>query len=185
MEVVSKLAAMACAAILVAACGQSRFPASPSVGIPTQAPRTRIAPNGPCVLVGSARAPGSNGSNAPLEVGKSPDYAVVIWVPGLNARPCRAAMTRIGKSAANALAGAIDAAPLFPKGTFNCPADDGGAADVYFAYRGAPSVARVWISLAGCRPVVMEDRWPRQLDSSIMDLLRAGAPQAWEHYLSG
>ena len=185
MKVVSRLAAMACAAILVSACGQSRFPATPSIGIPTQAPRTRIASNGPCVLVGGARAPGSNGSNVPLEVARNPDYAVVIWVPGLNARPCRAAMTRIGMSEARSLAGAIDAAPLFPKGTFNCPADDGGAADIYFAYRGASPVARVWISLAGCRPVVMEDRWPRQLVSSIMDLLRHGAPQAWRHYLSG
>ena len=176
---------MACSAILVAACGRSGLSAPHSGGIPSKVPQARIVTNGPCVLTGGGRPPGSNGSNTPLNVGKNPAFAVVIWVPGLNARPCRAALTRIGKSGARALAGAIDAAPLFPKGTFNCPADDGGAADVYFAYRGAPSVARVWISLAGCRPVVMEDRWPRQLDTTIMDLLRAGAPQAWRHYLGG
>ena len=64
-----------------------------------------------------------------MEVGRNPDFAVVIWVPGMNARPCRAALTRLGKGSARALAGAIDAAPLFPRGTFSCPADDGGAAE--------------------------------------------------------
>ena len=183
VKVASVWVALVFAATLLAACGQAPPPVDGAGSLPSKAPPATIMANGACILAGSKGAPTSNGSRTTLEVRTNPRFARVIWVPGLNARPCRAVLSRLGRGEADALATAIDAAPLFPTGTIACPNDDGGAADVYFSYRTAPSVARVWISLAGCRPIAAMDRWPRKLDSSVMDLLRSGAPRAWRHYL--
>ena len=185
MRGTSRLAVLVSTSVLAASCGGAPAPAAKSVGLPTEAPQARIVSTGPCLVVGSKGPPAINGSRTPLEIGASPRSAVVIWVPGMNARPCRAELTRLGKTQSRALAIAIDAAPLFPSGVLSCPAYDGGAADVYFAYRGTPSVVNVWISLAGCRSVNVLNRWPRRVDSSITDVLRTGAPRAWRRYLGG
>lgn len=183
MKLRSTGAVVLAAAILTAACGQATPLTRGGGPLPTRALPAKIAANGPCVLVGGRAAPTPGESQTPLEVGSDPLFAVVLWVPGLNARPCRAALTRLDEAEAGALADAINAAPVFPHGTIACPADDGGAADVYLAYDGGASVARVWISLAGCHPVTAQDRWPRKLDASIVRALRAGAPRPWQRYL--
>lgn len=60
-----------------------------------------------------------------VTVEADPSSVVAIWSPGGNASPCQNVRTTGGQPAARALAHDVRTAPMFPRGTRNCPSDDG------------------------------------------------------------
>lgn len=79
-----------------------------------------------------------------------PTGGVALWLPGMNARPCRAVLTSLSRSQATAFAAAVDAAKTWPSGRYNCPADDASSVSVFLFYAGRPQAEVVREGLAGC-----------------------------------
>lgn len=85
-----------------------------------------------------------------LWVDPDPDGGVALWLPGMNASPCRARLTQLSANQATAFADAVEHSQPVPPGTYNCPADDGAAVDVYLTYGGHDRAEVVQVPLGGC-----------------------------------
>lgn len=142
---------------------------------PTRAPAA-VGPGG-CVLQGAAPATATAGQSL-VGVDRSPSGVIIVWVPGLNQRPCRAQLGRDGSRIARGLAAAVDTAPAVPPGSSACPAADGAGADLYFLYPGRPG-EQAQVSLSGCEDVGAPGRAPRQLSDDLVAALRPLAPGPW------
>jgi hypothetical protein len=108
---------------------------------------------------------------------RDPTGATLLWLPGFNARPCRAALTHLDASGARALAEAVDSTRPFPNGSFSCPADDESAVTAFLSYRHARSEV-VRIRLAGCGGVHAPARDARWLSDAVRHAL-GPAPAGW------
>ena len=102
-----------------------------------------------CVKPGDGLAP--SGGNTRPRVDLDPTGATVLWLPGLNSRPCRTVLTHIGAVRARRLAAEVDRAKPFPRGPIECPADDGSAATVFLTYARRAEAEVVRVGLTGCR----------------------------------
>lgn len=69
-----------------------------------------------------------------LSVTKNPTSALVYWLPGDNAKPCRVVSSTLSTRQASALAESIDSTPPMGNGVFNCGMGDGSAAEVHFHF---------------------------------------------------
>ncbi|MGZ4141866.1 MAG: hypothetical protein ACXVQY_05095 [Actinomycetota bacterium] len=114
-----------------------------------------------------------------VTVDDHPRALVAIWVPGLNYRPCRSALTRGTAAQAQRIAQDIRAAPAFPKGRFSCPNDDASAVRLYFEYAGSARVEGVDVSLRGCLPISAAGRAARRVTLALIRDLLPIAPQPW------
>lgn len=74
---------------------------------------------------------------------------------------------------ARALAGAINAAPAWPSGRYNCPDDHGSTATITFL-RSGRTVTRVTARPTGCASID-----GRQMTAAAANLLRRYGPPAW------
>lgn len=71
---------------------------------------------------------------------------------------------------ARALLGAINAAPVWPSGRYNCPEDDGSTATITFL-RSGRTLTRVTARLTGCGSID-----GREMTASVATLLRRSGP---------
>jgi len=101
-----------------------------------------------CVSPGDGLAP-SGGSTRPW-ADPDPSGATVLWLPGLNSKPCRTVLTHLGPVRARTFAADVDKAKPFPKGAISCPMDDGSSATVFLAYAGRTETEVVRVGLTGC-----------------------------------
>jgi hypothetical protein len=135
-------------------------------------PRTLpvLTSGSPCL---SGRSPGPGGLFW-VGVDDDPRSVTAVWWPTANDDACRVAETHGDRAAAEALATAVRTAPARFTGTVNCPADVGGAVDLYFAYR--KGWERVRVLPTGCAEVVAAGRSARRWlgDDSLATLKPAG-----------
>lgn len=81
---------------------------------------------------------------------RDPAGGVALWLPGMNARPCRAVLTTLTRSQATAFAEAVDAAKARSSGIYNCPMDDASSVTVFLSYAGQRLAEVVREALLGC-----------------------------------
>ena len=95
-------------------------------------------------------------------VDADPAGVVLVWYPGMNAKPCHSELDdRSDDSAlARRLADDIRSAPSGPSGTYNCPNDDGGGVTLYFRYPAHTRAETVDVMLGGCGGIVARGRGP-------------------------
>lgn len=151
-------------------------------------PVTRQAParppaasrrHGACVVHQRSTTPGT--THGLVWVRRHPTGAVLIWLPGLNAKQCRARRTTADQHRAEALAAAIERAPRVSGRTYACPSDDGTALRLYFEYRHhADEYAGV--ALSGCRWIGAPGRSSRWVTQRMNHQLKAEAPKGWKDY---
>lgn len=118
-------------------------------------PRLRLLTGAHCPAtdagIAGVRNPGAHLTRALLPAGR-PTAALRCAYYGANGRPSRLkTQQRLGPARARALAAAITRIPVSHLvGTeYNCPADDGSAVLVAFAYPGRPAVD-LWAEVTGC-----------------------------------
>jgi hypothetical protein len=128
-----------------------------------------------CFVGGTASSQPADGL---VTVSADPISAVAIWIPGMNSKECQIVRTPIAQPAALKLATDIRTAPEFPKGTINCPSDDGTRVVLDFSYHGKASQEAV-ADLAGCSMVEATGRASRQLTRDLRRDLAPVAPPAW------
>lgn len=168
-------------AVLAAGCTGARTDHHPAVGTPvptvapTRAPAAVVA--GDCALQGVS-AHTATTEQGLVSVDPSASGLVILWVPGLNQRPCWAELVDSGSGVARRLAAAIDTAPATTPGTTACTAADNTGAELYFQYPGRPS-ERADVSLSGCEGVAAPGRDQRQLSDDLAASLLPLAPGAW------
>jgi hypothetical protein len=139
--------------------------------VPASRQRGRV-----CITPGSQVTPASHGRL--VSVDPHPVGVTLVWLPGLNQRPCRSVMTRENAPVASRLQAELDAARAFPHRAINCPMDDGAAVDLYFDYDHGLSEF-VQVGLAGCAPAVAPHRTARMGFGALVAELLAIAPPAW------
>ncbi|MBN9619014.1 MAG: hypothetical protein J0H43_04705 [Actinobacteria bacterium] len=129
-------------------------------GVPTVAPGASLEPVSPvspvpgaspagpmCVVAG--RVSSWPAPQQTVSVPAGPIAITIVWLPGLNAVPCQAVLTRSGAALARHLAADVDLARPVGDGTYNCAADDESGLRLYFSYSGR-RVSVVDASLSGC-----------------------------------
>lgn len=157
-----------------------------AVGAPVHAVAPTRAPaavgSGGCTLKGTS--PDTPTEQALVSVDRPPSGVVIVWVPGLNQRPCRAQLIHDGARIARGLVAAIDTAPVIPPGSSACPAADGAGADLYFTYPGRAG-EQAQVELSGCEGVGAPGRAPRQLSDDLVAALLPLAPGPWRTRFPG
>jgi hypothetical protein len=158
------------------ACG--RAAAAPSSLIPA----THLS--GPVCVVSDYSPISDSSSKTPPTVSAHPVGVTVIWLPGLNSKTCKAAMTRGNAHIASALASDIDHASVVPNSTtIVCPADDGTSARLYFTYsRGA--MQRIDADLSGCAWITAPGDASRRSNAQFRKNMATLAPSAWRGYVA-
>ncbi len=169
--------------VLAAGCAGASTDHLTVVGAPVHAvaPTRAAAAVGPagCVLQGAAPDTDTDPVVQGLvSVDRSPSGVAIVWVPGLDQRPCRAELVRAGPPIARGLVAAIDTAPAIPPGTTACPAADDTEADLYFLYPGRPA-EQSQVGLSGCESVGAPGRAPGQLSDDLVAALLPLAPGPW------
>jgi hypothetical protein len=121
-------------------------------------PRLRVLASGSCPAtdahIAGVRNPGAHLTRTVLPAGR-PATALRCSYYGANGWPFKLkAQQRLGPARARALAAAIARIPVshLIGGTTSCPADDGSAVLVAFAYPGSGSVD-VWAEVTGCATI--------------------------------
>ncbi|MEV0407643.1 hypothetical protein [Actinoallomurus sp. NPDC050550] len=114
-----------------------------------------------------------------VSVDARPIGVVAVWLPGMNQRPCRAALTRGNADFARRLATDIRTAPKWPSGAYNCPMDDASGASLYFEQSGTAKAELVDVHLAGCRGIGAPGRSSRELTDRLSHDLASIAPAPW------
>lgn len=115
---------------------------------PTSAAAAVVAAtNGVCV---SSDGLGDPPVSAHLWVDPNPSGAKALWLPGLNARPCRAILIDLSPNQARSFAKAVETSRPYPPGIFNCPADDASSVTVFLSYPDHRQAEVVQVRLAGC-----------------------------------
>jgi len=157
-----KVRAVAAAAILVLGGGSLLYvhhrdelrPLPVFATVPTTVPATDVRRSGRariCQVHFALPEPfDGRGIDGHLWVGPDPDGGVALWLPGMNASPCRARLTHLSVARATAFADAVERSQPVPAGTYNCPADDGAAVDVYLTYAGQDRAEVIEVPLGGC-----------------------------------
>jgi len=151
---------------------------------PTSPPATSWRHHACSVSGGNPPASGDNRGHGLVWVRRHATGVVMVWLPGLDDRHCRAKETTGSRRSADWLAGTIRHAKRVPRGVFECPLSDGTQVRVYFTFaHGRDEYADV--PLSGCRFVNAPHRLGR-FESNAMDkVLRAAAPRRWKRYFSG
>ncbi|MGI5229486.1 hypothetical protein [Actinoallomurus sp. CA-142502] len=167
-------------AVALAACSPFGGSGAPVRGTPpSAAPSASARASGTghvCVgSHGSRRVP----SHGLVSVGSRPTGVVAVWFPGMNQRPCRAALTRGNAVLARRLAKDIRAAPKWPSGTFNCPSDDGAGARLYFQRSGSTLADLADVQLSGCKGVDAPGRSARWMTDRLLRDLSSIEPAPW------
>jgi hypothetical protein len=144
---------------------------------PAAAPATMT--RGACLVVG--RSSPDTKSKGQVAVGRHPTGVVIVWLPGMNQHPCRAAISRENADSARRLAEDIDEAPKFPNGNFNCPSDDAMGARMYFTHEGTADLAILGFS--GCRGISAPGRSARSFSTRLARDLAPIAPHPWHDHL--
>ncbi len=119
-----------------------------------------------------------------VSVDPFPTGVVLVWLPGLNGRPCRAVLAHAGTRVARQLAVGVDAAPAVRPGLSAGAADDATAVGLYFTYAGRTVAEEVLIGLGGEELVDAPGRSPRELTDALAAVLRPLAPLAWRQRLN-
>ncbi len=119
-------------------------------------------------------------------MGALPSGVTAEWLPGLNQRPCRAALTHSGAAVARRLATLIDESKVVPPGAvFSCPLDDDSEVRLFFSYVGG-GVRTIWVPLTGC--AFLGDTSSRDLRMAaptLLTTLRSIGPLPWRSQLYG
>ncbi len=152
---------------------------------PRVPPATMLNAGGVCV-VGGRPSPSAPSSVGAVTVSSSPEAVTAVWLPGLNARPCVAEITRGGTMIARALARGVDTAPKVPSGgVYHCPNDDLTEVDLYFSVVAGGSSELVVVDPSGCGFLSAPGRSPRTWRTGPLfgHELALIAPSAWRRYL--
>lgn len=173
-------AAAVASAATVAACSPFGASGGPVRATPpSAAPSASARPEGAghaCLVPHGAEDERNHGL---VSVGGRPTGVIAVWLPGLNQRPCRAALTRGNADVARRLAKDIRAAPKWPSGNFNCPNDDGAGARLYFQRSGSTLADLADIQLSGCRGVDAPGRSARWMTDRLFHDLASIEPAPW------
>ena len=108
-----------------------------------------------------------------------PSAVTLVWLPGLNQRPCHSERASYGPQLAGRLADDVDRAPAFPPGAFSCPMDDGSSLDLYFAYPGTDRREYVRVDLTGCSAISAPGRAVRRSTEELHRDLAPLVPSDW------
>ncbi|WP_329259970.1 hypothetical protein OG417_23565 [Actinoallomurus sp. NBC_01490] len=149
--------------------------ATPPSVAPSPSVRT-VAPGHACLIRHGTEGGRDHGL---VSVGSHPSGVVAVWFPGMNQRPCRAALTRGNAEVARRLAKDIRAAPKWPSGAFNCPSDDRRGARLYFQRSGSALADLVDLRLSGCRGIDAPGRSPRWMTERLFRDLSSIEPAPW------
>lgn len=133
------------------------------------------ATNGVCV---SSDGLGDLRVSAHLWVDPNPRGGKALWLPGLNARPCRALLVDVSPSQARSFAKAVETSRPFPSGIFNCPADDASGVTVFLSYPDHRQAEVVQVRLTGCGGITAPGRDVREPGGVGLRALGA-APPGW------
>ena len=112
-------------------------------------------------------------------VDRHPTGGRALWLPGANARRCRARLTVLSAGQAADFARAVEQAPPFPPVATSCPMDDGSGVTVYLTYRGRSKAEVVRVGLTGCVSVSAPGRAERELTPLATNALKP-FPAAWQ-----
>jgi hypothetical protein len=155
-------------------------PSQASVGTSVKAPSTHRH-GSVCIVSGSISQ--SFGATPPT-VSTDPVGVVIVWLPGLNSKSCKAVTTRGGPDIARDLARAIDKAPevTSPRGRM-CPSDDNTTARLFFSYHGKPT-QQAYANLTGCEWINAPGDAPRWSTARFRSDIAMLAPAAWRPYVS-
>jgi hypothetical protein len=135
-----------------------------------------------CVVAGASQSPSGQHGAGLVWVRAHPTGVVAIWLPGVNANPCRARRTTSAAGLAGSIAAALRAAPAQPPGAYPCPYDDGTKVQLYFTYaQGQDEYAEV--TLSGCSVVAAPQRAARWSTTRLQRQLKKAAPKAWQSYV--
>ena len=167
--------------VLMAVLGGCSNSEQPVVGqAPDRPPVTHVASDGACL---SNQGPTSNvKADGHVTVDSSPTGVSVVWLPGLNARPCLAALTHGAAEMAVALANDIQHAPYLSSRATSCPNDDGSGVRLYFSYAGGHATEQADVNLAGCRAITAPGRSSRSATQRLLNELALVAPSEWRQY---
>jgi hypothetical protein len=173
VAVVLALAATGCS---LAGAGKARpVLAAPRSVAPSAVVRT-VDGNQSCVV---PHPPENERQRGLVRVDPYPVGVIVVWLPGMNQRPCRAALTRGNADLARRLAKDVATAPKWPSGTFSCPADDDSSAQLYFEQSKIAQAELVEVRLAGCKGIDAPGRSARQMTDRFSRDLALIAPAPW------
>ena len=165
-------------------------PATCSVGLDAAggvAATTLVPPTqrlgGVCTVSGPSPT-GATSSEAPPTVPKNPTGIDIVWLPGLNTKPCKTVATRAGAHRAAALARDIDQARVSSSTvSYHCPVDDDTSAHLVFTYAHQGSQA-VIAQLSGCSWIVVPRYAMRFSTPEFRRDLTTMAPSPWRPYIS-
>lgn len=145
-------------------------------------PVDAMVPSAPPSTEGAHACPGRDGLSRVTGfrrpwVDEHPTGAVVLWVPGINAKPCQMFLTRLDSQQAGVLAQAVRTAGAGLHGVVNCPMDDGSSATVYFIYPDRPLAEVVRFELSGCGGLSAPGRTSRTISDSAYAIFNRRAAQ--------
>jgi hypothetical protein len=127
------------------------YAAAPTRAYGAQMEPVRNAPrHGARSICSSSDGLGASGGEVRPWLDPHPTGGVALWLPGLNARPCRAVLTALTRSQASAFAVAVDHARPFPSGAWDCAMDDASGVTVFLSYPGRVQAEVVEVALSGC-----------------------------------
>lgn len=169
--------------LLLSGCaGHTRAVGAPVPAMaPTRAPGT-VTVSGSCTVRGAVTAVDS-GVHGLVLVDRLPTRVALVWVPGLDTRPCAAVLSHAGQRVARQLAAAVDTAPPVPDGMGVGVAGDGMEVRLYFDYPGR-TAEQVTVGLGGAGHVGAPGRDLRELTDALAAVLRPLAPPAWRPRLN-
>ena len=137
-----------------------------------------------CVVSGTNANP-SNPGMTPFPLSPHPSGVVVVWLPGLNSKACKAVLTRGNAHIASVLASGLDQAMMVQRGVhsgpiLSCPNDNGTTARLYFTYAHRPT-QRIDLDLSGCGSISLLKVDSQRPSSGGHEAL---APKAWRAYVA-
>jgi hypothetical protein len=180
---IAVLAAIAIGAAVVAAFGGGPNGVPEYVALPRGLPAARVGAARACVLGGESPTAYAEAASTVVRVDTGPSAMTVLWLPGLNARSCRAALVRTGAGKATSLATDVnDATAVPPLARYSCPMSDNAEAELFFSYGPARPAELVTVVLSGCRWIDDPGRDSRSWTTAFTRDLAQLAPPAWARY---
>jgi hypothetical protein len=148
--------------------------------MPTSAPASAAVLRG---TGSSETCVSSDGLGHPPRSGRTwvdprPSGGKALWLPGFNARDCRAVLTRLSTRQAQALASAVEGSSPFPAGAHSCPMDDESSVTAFLTYPGHDEAEVVRVLLSGCGGVTAPGRDIRTRDTGVIAALKP-LPDGW------